>query len=145
MKTRGQRAIDSSTQKKDSFPESLTIDSSSPAESQIERRCYIEDAKTKFGTFFFGLLLMSVGAALLYYGFRPEWQETTQATSEASNTTASSTTPPSNKISRDNKLLLTTGFIAALLGLFCFVVGILMFKNVPCLYNDNMYHIEEEA
>lgn len=146
--------------------------------------CHIEDAKTKFGTLFFGILLMAAGTALLFFGFRPNPEtpsgstepptgspETPNGNPETPNgnpesPTGSTETPKSNpeplkcipepttskpeplksnKTSNDNKIFLTCGFVSILLGLFCFVVSILMFKDVPCLYNDNLYEIDEDV
>lgn len=125
--------------------------------------CHIEDAKTKFGTLFFGILLMAAGTALLFFGFRPNPEtpngnpeppkgspETPKRTPEPIKCIPEPTTSKpeplkSNKTSNDNKIFLTCGFVSILLGLFCFVVSILMFKDVPCLYNDNLYEIDEDV
>lgn len=137
MKFREQRPSEFSLQNKavNSPDTEESIDEENPPQG-----CHIEDAKTKFGTLFFGILLLAAGTALLYFGFRPN-PEAPKGNPELPKI---SETPKSNKTSSDNKIFLTCGFVSILLGLFCFVVSILMFKDVPCLYNDNLYQIEED-
>lgn len=124
MKLRGQRPSEFSLQNNAVNPSDIE---ESIAEEDDPRKCPMEDAKTKFGTFIFGILLMAAGTALLYFGFRPNPEV------------------PKSKSSSDNKILLTCGFVSTLLGLFCFVVSILMFKNVSCLYSENIYPIDDDV